>query len=69
MECNNLRITDMAKFKFYTSVCDYGTIEVEADNLEEAKGLAYALDGVYFIHNTEILDIEIIKDYGDYGKV
>lgn len=56
----------MAKFRFFTSVCDYGVIEVEADNFEQAEDKAYNLDGVYHVHDTEVLDIS--EDYG-YGKV
>lgn len=52
----------MATFKFYTSVCDYGTIEVEADTMEEAEDKAYQLDGVYTINTTEILDILAIPE-------
>lgn len=52
----------MAKFKFYTSVCDYGVIEVEADTYEKAEDMAYQLDGVYNIHHTEVLDVEIIRE-------
>ena len=47
----------MAIYKFYTSVCDYGTIVVEADNRKEAEGKAYNLDGIYTINETEILDV------------
>jgi hypothetical protein len=34
----------MAKFRFFTSVCDYGVLEVEADNYDEALDKAYGLD-------------------------
>jgi hypothetical protein len=52
----------MAKFKFYTSVCDYGIIEVEADNLEQAESKAHELDGIYTINSTEMLDIILIPE-------
>lgn len=52
----------MATFRFYTSVCDYGVIEVEADTMEEAEGKASQLDGVYTINTTEILDIIAIPE-------
>ena len=55
----------MAKYKFFTSVCDYGTIEVEADNYEDAVCKAYRLNGTYNVHETEVLDIS--EDYG-YDK-
>lgn len=58
----------MAKYRFYTSVCDYGTIEVEADNYEEAEDKAYQLDGVYNIHHTEVLDMDSDRQF-NYGKV
>ena len=47
----------MATYKFYTSVCDYGTIEVEADNYEDAVCKASRLNGAYSVHETEVLDI------------
>ena len=53
----------MATFKFYTSVCDYGTIIVEADTLEEAEDRAYQLDGIYNIHHTEVLDMQEDWEY------
>lgn len=49
----------MAKFKFYTSVCDYGVIEVMADNEEQAREKALALDGTYHVHDTEVLDVNL----------
>ena len=52
----------MATFKFYTSVCDYGTIIVEADTLEEAENKAYQLDGDYFVYEGEVLDIELARE-------
>ena len=49
----------MAKFKFYTSVCDYGVIEVVADNEEQAREKALAMDGTYHVHDTEVLDVDL----------
>ena len=51
----------MATFKFYTSVYEYGTIEVEADTLEQAENKAYALDGKYEVHDTEVSDASLIE--------
>lgn len=51
----------MAKYKFYTSVCEYGVIEVEADNLDEARDKAHDMDGTYHSHDTEVLDVQLIK--------
>ena len=59
----------MATFRFFTSVCDYGVLEVEADNYDEALDKAYGLDGMYHVHKTNILDIDVDRSYGDYGKV
>lgn len=50
----------MATFKFYTSVCDYGTIVVEADTLEEAEDKAWQLQGDYVAHEQEVLDIDLV---------
>ena len=52
----------MATFRFFTSVCDYGVLEVEADNLEQAESMAHQLDGVYTINSTEMLDIILIPE-------
>lgn len=52
----------MATFRFFTSICDFGTIEVDADNLEQAKSKARQLDGVYTINNTEMVDIILIPE-------
>ena len=51
----------MAKFKFYTSVCDYGVIEVVADNEEQAREKALAMDGTYHVHESEVLDVELME--------
>ena len=48
----------MAKYKFFTSVCEYGTIEVEADNYEDAISKACRLNGDYKVHETELSDVE-----------
>lgn len=58
----------MAIFKFYTSVCDYGTIIVEADTLEEAENKAYQLDGDYVPHEQEVLDIDLAMADMHYGS-
>lgn len=51
----------MAIYKFYISMCEEGVIEVEADNLEDARDMAYELDGKYLSGNTEVTYVEQIK--------
>jgi hypothetical protein len=56
----------MATFRFFTSVCDYGVLEVEADNLEQAESKAHQLDGIYTINSTEMLDIILIPEQYEF---
>lgn len=55
----------MATFRFFTTVCDYGTIEVEADTLEQAENKAYALDGKYNVNQTDITDVVLDEEPKD----
>lgn len=52
----------MATYKFYITLCEHGVIEVDADNLEDAKDKASELDGKYLDYNTEVLDINLIRE-------
>ena len=52
----------MATYKFYASVCNYGKIEVDADNFEDAVCKAYRMNGIFTEHDTEVLDIDLIQD-------
>lgn len=51
----------MAKFVFYTSMTEYGTIEVEAKTLKEAEKLAWEMEGKYTPHQNIVEDIELKK--------
>ena len=52
----------MATFKFYITLCEHGVIEVDADNLEDARDKASDMDGKYLDYNTEVLDINLIRE-------
>lgn len=51
----------MAKYVFYTTMIEYGTIEVEAENLEEARDLAWQMEGKYCPHENIVEDIVLKK--------
>lgn len=48
----------MAKYVFYTTMTEYGTIEVEADSLSKAEKMAWEMDGKYTPHQNIVEDIE-----------
>jgi hypothetical protein len=52
----------MQKFKFYITECTNGVLEVKAENYEEALEKAYGMDGDFFGHDTEILDVTLISE-------
>lgn len=52
----------MKEFKFYISECTYGVLKVQAENYEEALDKAYGMDGDFFGHDTEILDVQPINE-------
>lgn len=51
----------MATFKFYTKVCEYGVMTVEADSEAEAKDKVYSFDGDYFVNKSEFVNIELFE--------
>lgn len=52
----------MAKYKFYVTLCEYGVIEVEATNIDDAREKAYDMDGEFYCHESEVTDVQkIIK--------
>lgn len=48
----------MTKYKFRVSLLEYGVIEVEADNIEDARDKAYDMDGSFYCNNSEVTDIQ-----------
>lgn len=52
----------MREFKFYISECTYGVLKVKAENYKEALDKAYDMDGDFFGHDTEILDVQPINE-------
>lgn len=51
----------MRKYVFYTTMTEYGTIEVEAKNYQEAEKLAWEMEGKYCPHENIVEDIELKK--------
>lgn len=51
----------MAKYVFYTTITEYGTIEVEANSRKEADDLAWEMKGNYCPHEKIIEDIVLNK--------
>lgn len=51
----------MAKYVFYTTMTEYGTIEVEAKTLKEAEKLAWEMEGKYCPHQNIVEDIVLKK--------
>lgn len=49
----------MAKYVFYTTITEYGKIEVEASNLKAAEKMAWEMDGKYYPNETIVEDIEL----------
>ena len=45
-------------YRFLTTNIEYGYIDVIADNEDEARDKAYGLDGNYFVHDSEVSDIQ-----------
>ena len=52
----------MKEFRFNVTERTYGVLIVYAEDLEEAKDKAYAMDGDFFGHDTEILDVQPINE-------
>ena len=50
------------KFKFYITECTYGVLEVQAENYDEAVEKAYSMDGDFFGHETELLNVEDVNE-------
>ena len=48
----------MAIYRFLTTNIEYGYIDVVADNIDDARDKAYSLDGEYFVHDSEVSDIQ-----------
>ena len=51
----------MAKYVFYTTIIEYGTIEVEANSRKEAEDLAWEMEGKYCPNQNIIEDIVLKK--------
>ena len=52
----------MKEFRFYITECTHGVLIVKAEDLEEAKDKAFSMDGDFLGHDTEILDVQPIKE-------
>jgi hypothetical protein len=52
----------MKEYKFYISECTYGVLKVQAESYEEALDKANGMDGDFFGHDTEILDVQPINE-------
>lgn len=48
----------MPKFRFLTTNVEYGFIDVEADDIDEAREKAEAFDGDYFVHKNTLTRLE-----------
>ena len=45
-------------YRFLTTNIEYGYIDVVATNIDEARDKAYGLDGDYFVHDSEVSDVQ-----------
>ncbi len=51
----------MATYRFLITNIEYGYIDVKADNIDDARDRAYSLDGEYFVHKSEVSDLQFEK--------
>ena len=59
VECSKVEEKPTPKtYRFLTTNVEYGFIDVVATNMEEAKDKAYSFDGNYFVHDSEVTDIQ-----------
>lgn len=52
----------MEKFRFNITECTHGVLDVFAESYQEALDKAYGMDGDFFGHDTEILDVQLINE-------
>ena len=45
-------------YRFLTTNIEYGYIDVVATNIDEARDKALCLDGDYFVHDSEVTDVQ-----------
>ena len=45
-------------YRFLTTNIEYGYIDVVATNIDEARDKALGLDGNYFVHDSEVSDVQ-----------
>lgn len=45
-------------YRFLTTNIEYGYIDVVATNIDEARDKALVLDGDYFVHDSEVSDVQ-----------
>lgn len=45
-------------YRFLTTNIEYGYIDVVATNIDEARDKALGLDGDYFVHDSEVSDVQ-----------
>ena len=53
------------KYRIAVTNVEYGCIDVEAESLGEAMDKAYALDGDYYVHNSEVTDASYLEMVDD----
>ena len=53
------------KYRIAVTNVEYGFIDVEAESCNEAMDKAYALDGDYYVHNSEVTDASYIEAIDD----
>lgn len=52
-------------YRFSITKIEKGFIDVEADNIDDAKEKAECLDGDYFVDNNEITNVSFIEELYD----
>lgn len=52
----------MKEFRFNVTERAYGVLVIYAEDLDEAREKVYSMDGDFLVHNSELLDVQLINE-------